>query len=143
MDSPEITPDPAPAEVVDTTPADAAEPTEEEITFSADDVRKLRAEATEHRLKAKAVRAEANARLLAQVILADGRLIDPDALTVTDELLDDSGYVDAAKVAEVITNTIADKPYLSAQKPHTVIPQGARDAAPAAPSIGDLIRARM
>lgn len=136
--------DPTPAEAAEPTPAEQLDPVEQsETTFDADTVRRLRAEAAENRVKAKAIQAEANARLLVHVIAADGRLIDPDVLALSDDLLDEAGYVDSSKVADAITTTIADKPYLSAHKPHTVIPQGARDAAPAMPNIGDLIRARM
>lgn len=110
-------------------------------TFSADYVRDLREEAAAHRVKAKRVD-DANARLVAAYATADGRLVDVEALTMSDDILDDDGLVDPAKVTAAIADLIAAKPYLASRKPTTPLPQGVREDVPTMPGLFDLIRER-
>lgn len=111
-------------------------------TFGADYVAKLREESAAHRVKAKKVD-DANSRLVAAYAAADGRLVDVDALTYTDALLDDDGLVDKSKVADAIAALVEAKPYLASRTPTTTLPQGVRQDAPAAPGLFDLIRERV
>lgn len=110
-------------------------------TFSADYVRDLREEAAAHRVKAKRVD-DANARLVAAYATADGRLVDVEALTMSDDMLDDDGLVDPEKVGQAIADLIAAKPYLASRKPTTPLPQGVREDVPTMPGLFDLIRER-
>lgn len=125
-------------------PADEQlDPSTEEApeSFSADYVRDLREEAAAHRVKAKRVD-DANARLVAAYATADGRLVDVEALTMSEDMLDDDGLVDPEKVAQAIADLIAAKPYLASRKPTTPLPQGVREDVPAMPGLFDLIRER-
>ena len=117
------------------TPQDAPE------TFSADYVRDLREEAAAHRVKAKRVD-EANARLVAAYAAQDGRLVDVEALPMSEDMLDDEGLVDPEKVAAAIGDLITAKPYLASRKPTTPLPQGVREDVPTTPSLFDFIRQR-
>jgi len=121
----------------------AAPPVEEEVpeTFSADYVRDLREEAAAHRVKAKRID-DANARLVAAYAQADGRLVDVEALAMGEDMLDDDGLVDPAKVTDAIGELIAAKPYLASRKPTTPLPQGVREDAPTVPGLFDFIRQR-
>ncbi len=110
-------------------------------TFSAEYVAQLREESAAHRVKAKRIDS-ANDRLVAAYAAADGRLVDVEALTFNEALLDDDGLVDRAKVADAIAALIEAKPYLASRTPATVLPQGVRADAPAAPGLFDLIRQR-
>lgn len=110
-------------------------------SFSADYVRDLREEAAAHRVKAKRVD-DANARLVAAYATADGRLVDVEALTMSEDMLDDDGLVDPAKVTAAIADLIAAKPYLASRKPTTPLPQGVREDVPTTPGLFDLIRER-
>lgn len=116
------------------------QPAEDEpTTFSAEYVRELRAEAAQHRVRAKLVDT-ANERLAAAYAAADGRLVDPDALRLTDDLFDDDGLADPGRVRDAITALIDAKPYLKSRKPTTTIDQGALPEAPAGPTWLDIIR---
>jgi hypothetical protein len=110
-------------------------------TFSAEYVAQLREESAAHRVKAKRIDS-ANDRLVAAYAAADGRLVDVEALTFDEALLDGDGLVDRAKVADAIAALIEAKPYLASRTPATVLPQGVRADAPAAPGLFDLIRQR-
>ena len=110
-------------------------------SFSADYVRDLREEAAAHRVKAKRVD-DANARLVAAYATADGRLVDVEALTMSEDMLDEEGLVDPAKVTAAIGDLIAAKPYLASRKPTTPLPQGVREDVPTTPGLFDLIRER-
>jgi hypothetical protein len=110
-------------------------------TFSAEYVAQLREESAAHRVKAKRIDS-ANDRLVAAYAAADGRLVDVEALAFDEALLDDDGLVDRAKVADAIAALIEAKPYLASRTPATVLPQGVRADAPAAPGLFDLIRQR-
>lgn len=110
-------------------------------TFSADYVRDLREEAAAHRVKAKRVD-DANARLVAAYAAQDGRLVDVEALTMSEAMLDDEGLVDPEKVATAIGDLITAKPYLASRKPTMPLPQGVREDVPTAPSLFDFIRQR-
>ena len=111
-------------------------------TFSAEYVTQLREESAAHRVKAKRIDS-ANDRLVAAYAAADGRLVDVEALTFDEALLDDDGLVDRAKVAAAIAALIEAKPYLASRTPATVLPQGVRADAPAAPGLFDFIRDRV
>lgn len=110
----------------ETTEQVVAEPTAEvEQTFDAEYVSKLRAEAAEHRVKAKRVDdlARQLVRSLAQV---DGRLIDVNDLAFDPQLLDDDGLVDNDRVIAAIDALIETKPHLAKQRPTPIAAQGAR-----------------
>jgi len=121
---------------VDPNEADQADPD----TFSREYVQGLRKEAAEHRARSRRV-TEANARLMALQVGMDGRLVDDTALTFTDDMLDDSGLVDPAKVTSAIDALIEAKPYLRKAAPSIV--QGVMPQAPAEPGLFDLIRQRL
>jgi hypothetical protein len=121
---------------VDPTEAEQADPD----TFSREYVQGLRKEAAEHRARSRKV-TEANARLMALQVGMDGRLVDDTALTFTDDMLDDSGLVDPAKVTSAIDALIEAKPYL--RKAALPIAQGVMPQAPAEPCLFDLIRQRL
>lgn len=109
-------------------PADG--PQDDADTFSRDYVAKLREEAAAARVKAKRTD-DANARLVAAYAAKAGRLVDVDALTLTDALLGDDGLVDPDKVEAAVDALLAAKPYLARRTPTTPLPQGALpDAAP-------------
>ena len=117
--------------------ATAVEDTAE--TFDRSYVEKLRDEAATHRLKAKRVDA-ANERLLASLVTADGRLVNPAELPLTDALLDDDGIVDPTKVGAAVENLIGAKPYLQTPAAPPPLPQGVRQDAPSAPSLLEIAR---
>jgi hypothetical protein len=144
---------------MDTTPTDidqateAPEPATEQpieapiddqgATFPAETVRELRDELAKRRVRSKEQSAAANARLLGAYVAADGRLIDAEMLSVSDDLMGDDGLLDQAKVSEAIDTLIAAKPYLSARKPTTPIVQGVQPQVPEAAGLLTLIRERM
>ena len=108
-------------------PPEVTDPTGDEEAFSAGYVRGLRKEAAEYRVRAK-LTDTANDRLLSAYVAADGRLIDPDLITVTEDILGDDGIVDADKVAASIEALLTAKPQYRKVKP-AVIPQGVREEA--------------
>jgi len=135
MSEPIIEPEQADTDVADIEQAEQVE------TFSADYVAKLREESAAHRIKAKRID-DANARLVAAYAVADGRLVDVDALTYADDLLDENGLVDRDKVAEAIAALVEAKPYLASRTPAATLPQGVRADTPTLPGLFDLIRER-
>ena len=110
-------------------------------TFSAEYVKELRDEAAAHRIKAKRID-DANARLVAAYAAQDGRLVDVDALTMSEDMLDADGLIDPEKVTAAIGELIAAKPYLASRKPTTRLPQGVREDVPTTPGLFDFIRQR-
>jgi hypothetical protein len=125
-----------PQPAADPTEADQADPD----TFSREYVQQLRKEAADHRAKSRKV-TEANARLMTLQAGIDGRLVDVDALTFAEDMLDDSGLVDPARVTAAIDALIESKPYLRKAAPP--IAQGVMPQAPAEPGLFDLIRQRL
>lgn len=53
-------------------------------------------------------------------------LADPTDLPVTDDLLDEDGLVDSAKVQAAVDVLLARKPHLAARRPRGDVGQGAR-----------------
>jgi len=127
----------------DPTPLDVTVPeSEETATFSADYVKELRDEAASHRIKAKRVD-DANLKLARALVEIDGRLVNPEEFTVTDELLDDNGIVDSIKVQAAIAELVTSKPYLSKSKAITPITQGMQTEMESTPSLFALVRERI
>lgn len=97
-------------------------------TFDLAYVQKLRDEAAGHRVKAK--RADAlNARLATAQAALTGKLADPTDLPFTEDLLDDDGLVDEAKVKAAVDELLERKPHLAARRPSGNVGQGARPEA--------------
>jgi hypothetical protein len=104
---------------------DATEqPDVEPQTFTADYVSELRAEAAQHRTRAKALAAE----LVAAWAAADGRLVDPTDLPSSAVDITDDGTVTRDTVTAAIDALVKSKPHLAAQRP-APLPQGARPQA--------------
>lgn len=119
--------------------ATAAEETEPE-TFPREYVERLRAEAAEHRTKAK--RAEEAERRLRELAVADavrGILTSPDDLGWEDEYADEDGYPDPTKIRAAAEELIARKPYLA--RPTGDVGQGRHDEDDASVSLSALLRA--
>jgi hypothetical protein len=75
----------------------------------------------------RAKRADALAASLVTATAAlTGKLADPTDLPFTDDLLDDDGYVDEAKVRAAVDDLIKRKPHLAARRPRGDVGQGAR-----------------
>lgn len=128
--------------VTEVAATEANTPTDEGTgTFSAEYVRGLRRENAEARVRAKLADA-ANDRLLAAYVNADGRLIDPDLITVGEDVLGDDGLIDSEKVKASIDAVIAAKPQYQKIRP-AVIPQGVREEAPVERGLFSLLRERM
>ena len=102
-------------------PDDAVEPE----TFDREYVQKLRDEAAGHRVKAKRADGLAAALVTAQAALT-GRMADPTDLPYDDELLDDDGVPDEAKVQAAVEDLLRRKPHLAARRPRGDVGQGAR-----------------
>jgi hypothetical protein len=96
----------------------------EPLAFPADYVTELRAEAAQHRTRAKALTAE----LVAAWAAADGRLVDPTDLPASAVDLTDDGTVTRDAVTAAIDALVKSKPHLAAQRP-APLPQGARPQA--------------
>ncbi len=69
-----------------------------------------------------------------------GRLADPTDLPVTDDLLDEDGYPDAAKVDEAVARLIEATPHLASTKPRGDVGQGASSDVADLPGLGSLLR---
>lgn len=103
------------------------------------EVRRLRDEAGEHRVKGR--RADALAtRLVEAYAAATGLLADPSDLRFDPALLDDDGLPDPAKVRAAVDGLLASKPHLASRTPRGDVDQGARDDA-ADISLTGLLRA--
>ncbi len=85
-------------------------------TFDREYVQKLREEAASHRVRAKRADALAAALVTATAALT-GRLADPADLPYSDDLLDDHGLVDQAKVRTAVEDLIRQKPHFAARRP--------------------------
>ena len=109
----------------DEPPVEPDEQVSEPETLPLEYVQKLRDEAAGHRVKAKRVDA-LNARLVTTQAALTGKLADPTDLPFTDELLDDDGLVDEAKVQAAVADLISRKPHLAARRPTGNVGQGAR-----------------
>lgn len=105
---------------------------DEPETFDRDYVQKLRDEAAGHRVKAKRADALAAALVTAQAALT-GKLADATDLPYSEDLLDEDGFVDEAKVTAAVDDLIKRKPHLAARRPTGNVGQGAR---PEVPEIG-------
>lgn len=129
--------------------AETAETTET-VTQAADDaqpfdrdyVAGLRAEAAEGRVKAKRFDA-ANERLARAYASADGRLVDVEALTLSDDMLDADGIVDRDRVLAAVEELVTSRPYLLSRRPVSPLPQGARPEAPEQPGLLSIYRQRL
>ncbi len=105
------------------------EPTE---TFDRVYVQKLRDEAAGYRVRVQAHRRAQQRPPGDRTAALTGKLADSTELPSTDELLDDDGLVDEAKVHAAVEDLIRRKPHLAARRP-TGVGQGAR---PGVPEIG-------
>lgn len=80
-------------------------------------------------------------QLCIEVVAAQtGRLADPTDLPVTDDLLDEDGMPDPAKVDEAVSRLIEAKPHLASTKPRGDVGQGARSDVADLPGLGSLLR---
>lgn len=142
--TPDTTPEPDAATVSDATVDDIATGEEDSSpapeTFPAEHVAELRDELAKKRIKAKERDADANARLLAAYATADGRLIENDVLALSDDLLDEAGFVDPQKVGQAIGALVEAKPYLAARRPTAALPLGVQQPAPDTPGLFGIIR---
>jgi hypothetical protein len=143
--TPDITPEPG-ASTEETPSVDGlapvadATPAPEPETFPAEHVAELRDELAKKRIKAKERDADANARLLAAYATADGRLIENDVLALSDDLLDEAGFVDPQKVGQAIGALVEAKPYLAARRPTAALPLGVQQPAPDTPGLFGIIK---
>lgn len=101
------------------------EDTEPAKVYDAEYVAKLRQEAAEARVKAKRVDG-LSAQLLSAFVALDGRLIDPDDLPFTLDLVDDDGNLVREKITAAIDALIDRKPHLAARRPTKPVAQGAK-----------------
>jgi hypothetical protein len=108
-------------------------------TFDRAYVQRLRDEAAGHRVKAK--RADALAqRLITAMAAKTNRLADPTDLAYSDDLLDDDGLPDEAKVLDAVEELLAKKPHLASRRPQdSDVGQGAQADADTV-SLADLLR---
>ena len=101
-----------------------ATPTDEPDTFPRSYVEQLRQENAEHRTKAK--RGDALARrLVLSYAQALGKLADPTDLPYDEELCDDDGMPDPAKIADAVDELLSRKPHLGDRRPRGDVGQGA------------------
>jgi hypothetical protein len=131
---------------VDTLDADTPEPEDdataledEPAMFPAEYVKQLRKENAEARVRAK-IADEANVHLLGAYAEADGRLIDPTALEMSDALLGADGLVDRDRVREAIDALLEAKSYLRSPRPTTPLALGAQPAPTPMPSLFAMMR---
>lgn len=137
--TPEVEPDATEAASPATEPTPVETPEEPKV-FDLEYVTKLRHEAAEARVKAKRADALA-AQVVSALAASDGRLIDPDDLAFSDDMLTDEGMIDRDKVAEAITDLLARKPHLAARRPTRPLPQGVTSE-PQAVSLHQMLRER-
>ena len=113
----------------------AQEPDEGAETFPRSYVEQLRAEAAEHRVKAK--RADDLAReLFTFRVTALGKLADPTDLAFDEQLLDDGAALEAA-----VDELISRKPHLADRRPTGDVDQGARESGETV-DLAQMLRAR-
>lgn len=114
-------PDSPEGELPDSTDVEVSDsPDGEPETFPRSYVEELRAEAAEHRVKAKRAEEYAEEVFLSRVS-ALGKLADPTDLPFAAELLEDRSAMEAA-----VDELIATKPHLADRRPTGDIDQGAR-----------------
>ena len=106
--------------IVETEP----EPESEPETFPLEYVQKLRTEAAESRVRAKATDALAT-RLHASLVAATGRLADPSDLPFDAAHLDDDAAMNTA-----IDALLVAKPHLASRKPRGDVGQGQSGGSP-------------
>lgn len=121
-------------------PTEAPEGTTE--APAADPVRELRDELARRRVRSREQTAAANARLVSAYAASDGRLIEPELLEVSEDLLGEDGLVDPAKVTDAIGALLQAKPYLTRRTPTAPIVQGVQTTVPDSPGLFSLIRDR-
>lgn len=114
-------------------------------TFPRAYVEKLRAEAAEHRVRAKRAD-DLAARLLETTVrsAAASILADPaDLLLHTDDadLVDDDGFPDADRIIEAAKTLVATKPHLATRRPTGDIDQGTRGTTGTV-NLADMLRTR-
>ena len=127
-ETPETEPEQQPAEVM---------PGASEADLRAE-VRRLRDEAAEHRVRSK--RADTLAeRLVTAYAAQTRRLADPTDLWYTPDLLDDDGLPDPAKVEAAVEGLLTSKPHLASRTPRGDVGQGRQGEQPE-PGLLDLMR---
>lgn len=143
QDATEVAESTEPTEVAE--PIDAPEQVSDDTAspFTPETVRELRDELAKRRVRTREQIAAANARLATAYAAADGRLVEPDLLQVTDDLLGDDGFIDQAKVTQAIDALLGAKPYLARRTPTTPIVQGVQPMMPEAVGLFGLIRERI
>ncbi len=132
---------------VQETSSDSETPLEEDSgsesqpeVFSREYVEKLRAEAAQHRVKAK------HADQLAQTLVtayadSTGRLHDPSDLLYSEQLLDEeTGMPDREKVAHAIEVLVQAKPHLAKLRVVGDVGQGVQGDLTPMPGLADMLR---
>lgn len=140
--TPDITPEPTP------TPLDLPHPTApvepdtsaEPKVYSEEFVGSLRDEMARKRIAAREREDAANRRLVTMYAKTDGRLVDDEALVLSDELLGEDGLVDPEKVGQAIGALVEAKPYLAARRPTAALPLGVQQPAPDTPGLFGIIK---
>jgi hypothetical protein len=107
--------------------------------FPAEYVRELREENAKSRTKAKRAD-DLAARLVSSMAAGTGRLADPSDLPYADDLLDEDGYPDEAKVLAAVDELLTRKPHLASTRVAGDVGQGARGEAEPMVSLADLLR---
>lgn len=112
---------------------------DEPDTFAREYVEQLRRENAAARVKAKRTDTLGQ-RLVASYAAQTGRLADPTDLAYSDDLCDEHGVPDEAKVAAAVDELLERKPHLASRRPTGDVGQGARPAE-AGVSLAGLLRA--
>lgn len=107
--------------------------------FDREYVEKLRRENAAARVKAKHADTLGQ-RLVASYATLTGRLADPTDLAYSDDLCDEHGVPDEAKVAAAVDELLERKPHLASRRPVGDVGQGARPE-PDGVSLAGLLRA--
>lgn len=138
---PQTPPDDGPAAQEATPPSSGGTtPEEQRQTFDREYVEQLRRENATQRVKGKRADSLA-ARLVTSYADATGRLADASDLPYSDDLLDDDGLVDRAKVEAAVAELLERKPHLASRRPSGDVGQGARPAEAEQVSLAGLLRA--
>ncbi len=122
-----------------TPPGIVTAPSSEPETFPAEYVRELREENAKHRTKAKRVD-DLTQRLVTAYAEGTGRLADPTDLPVSDDLLDEDGTPDRAKVLAAVDELLTRKPHLAATRPVGDVGQGVRGDTTPMVSLAEMLR---
>lgn len=107
--------------------------------FPAEYVRELREENAKSRTKAKRAD-DLAARLVVSLAAGTGRLADPSDLPYADDLLDDDGMPDEAKVLAAVDELLTRKPHLASTRVAGDVGQGARGDAVEMVSLAEMLR---